>query len=45
VQVTLESFAFRSTGQLLIAAGTWTAITARILGPVPLALSLLAIRN
>jgi hypothetical protein len=45
LEVTLESFVFRSTDQPLTSAGTWTTIIARILGPVLLALSLLAVRN
>jgi uncharacterized protein YjbI with pentapeptide repeats len=45
LEVTLESFVFRSTDQPLTTAGTWTTIAARVLGPVLLALTLLAIRN
>jgi hypothetical protein len=45
LQITLESIAFRSTDQPLTPAGTWTTIAARILGPVLLALTLLALRN
>ncbi len=45
LEVTLESFAFRSTDQPLTTAGTWTTIAARLLGPVLLALALLAVRN
>ena len=45
LEVTLESFAFRSADQPLTAAGTWIAIAARISGPVLLALTLLALRN
>lgn len=45
VEVTLESFVFRSTDQPLTTAGTWTTIAARILGPLLLALALLAVRN
>jgi uncharacterized protein YjbI with pentapeptide repeats len=45
LQITLESIAFRSTDQPLTPAGTWTTIAARILGPVLLALTLLAVRN
>jgi hypothetical protein len=43
--LTLESFAFRNTDQPLTTAGTWTTIAARILGPVLLFLTLLAVRN
>jgi hypothetical protein len=45
LEVTFESFAFRSTDQPLTDAGTWITIAARILGPVLLALTLLAVRN
>jgi hypothetical protein len=45
LQVTLESVAFRTTNEPLTPAGTWITIAARILGPVLLALTLLAIRN
>jgi uncharacterized protein YjbI with pentapeptide repeats len=45
VEVTLESFVFRSTDQPLTTAGTWTTIAARILGPLLFALALLAVRN
>ena len=45
VEVTLDSIVFRSTDQPLTAAGTWTTDAARILGPVLLALTLLAVRN
>jgi hypothetical protein len=45
VEVTLESLVFRSTDQPLTTAGTWTTIAARILGPLLLALALLAVRN
>jgi uncharacterized protein YjbI with pentapeptide repeats len=45
LQITLESIAFRSTDQPLTPAGAWTTIAARILGPVLLALTLLAVRN
>ena len=45
LEVTLESFVFRSADQPLTTAGTWTTIAARILGPVLLALTLLAVRN
>src|SRR6266568_1120990 len=44
-EVTLESFVFRSTDQPLTTAGTWTTIAARILGPLLVALALLAVRN
>jgi hypothetical protein len=44
-EVTVESFVFRSTDQPLTSTGTWITIIARILGPVLLALSLLAVRN
>ena len=45
VEVTIESMVFRSTSQPLTTAGTWTTIAARILGPILLALTLLAVRN
>jgi hypothetical protein len=45
LQITLESIVFRSTNQPLTTAGTWTTIAARILGPVLLALTLLAVRS
>ena len=45
LQVTLDSIVFRTTSQPLTTAGTWTTIAARILGPVLLALTLLAVRN
>jgi Pentapeptide repeats (9 copies) len=45
VEVALESFAFRSTDQPLTTAGVWATTAARILGPVLLALTLLAVRN
>jgi hypothetical protein len=45
VEVTLESIVFRSTDQPLTSAGIWTTDAARILGPVLLALTLLAARN
>ena len=45
VQVTLDSVVFRTTSQPLTTAGTWITIAARILGPVLLALTLLALRN
>ena len=44
-QVTLESIVFRSTAQPLTVVGNWIAIAVRILGPVLLALTLLAVRN
>jgi uncharacterized protein YjbI with pentapeptide repeats len=45
LKITLDSIVFRSTDQPLSTAGTWTADAARLLGPVLLALSLLAVRN
>jgi hypothetical protein len=45
LEVTVESFVFRSTDQPLTTAGTWTTIAARIIGPILLALTLLAVRN
>jgi len=45
LEVTLESIAFRTTTQPLTPAGTWITIAARILGPILLALTLLAVRN
>jgi hypothetical protein len=45
LEVTLESLVFRSTDQPLTAAGVWTTTAARILGPVLIALTLLAVRN
>jgi hypothetical protein len=45
LQVTLESIVFRSTNQPLTTTGTWITIAARILGPVLLVLTLLAVRN
>jgi hypothetical protein len=45
LEVTLESIVFRSTDQPLTGAGIWTTDAARILGPVLLALTLLAARN
>ncbi len=45
LEVTLESFAFRSTDQPLTTAGAWITTAGRILGPVLLALTLLAVRN
>jgi hypothetical protein len=45
LEVTLDSVVFRTTDQPLTTAGTWTTDAARILGPVLLALALLAIRN
>lgn len=45
LEVTFESLVFRSTDQPLTTAGTWTTIAARILGPILLALTLLAVRN
>lgn len=45
LEVTLESIVFRSTDQPLTGVGIWTTDAARILGPVLLALALLAARN
>jgi uncharacterized protein YjbI with pentapeptide repeats len=45
LEVAVDSFAFRSTDQLLTASGVWTTIVARVLGPILIGLSLLAIRN
>jgi uncharacterized protein YjbI with pentapeptide repeats len=45
LEVTLESIVFRSTDQPLTTIGLWTTDAARILGPVLLALALLAARN
>jgi hypothetical protein len=45
LEITFESFAFRSTDQPLTTTGVWITTAARILGPVLLALTLLAIRN
>jgi uncharacterized protein YjbI with pentapeptide repeats len=45
LEVTFESFVFRSTDEPLTTAGTWITIVARIIGPVLLALALLAVRN
>jgi hypothetical protein len=45
LQITLESIAFRSTDEPLTPAGVWITIAARILGPILLALALLAVRN
>jgi hypothetical protein len=45
LEVTLESFAFRSTDQPLTTMGVWITTGARILGPLLLALALLAVRN
>jgi uncharacterized protein YjbI with pentapeptide repeats len=45
LQITLESIAFRTTTQPVTSVGTWTTIAVRILGPVLLALALLAVRN
>jgi uncharacterized protein YjbI with pentapeptide repeats len=45
LEVTFESFVFRSTDEPLTTAGTWITIAARIIGPVLLALALLAVRN
>ena len=45
LEVTLNSIVFRTTDQPLTTAGTWTVDAARILGPVLLALTLLAVRN
>jgi hypothetical protein len=45
LEVTFESFVFRSTDEPLTTAGTWVTIVARIVGPVLIALALLAVRN
>jgi hypothetical protein len=45
LEVAFESFAFRSTDQPLTTTGVWITTAARILGPVLLALTLLAVRN
>lgn len=45
LEVTLDSIVFRATDQPLTTAGIWTTDIARILGPVLLALALLAVRN
>lgn len=45
LEVTVESFAFRSTDQPLTTTGAWITAAARVLGPVLLALMLLAVRN
>jgi hypothetical protein len=45
LEVTLESFVFRSTDQPLTTCGVWFTTAARILGPILLALTLLAVRN
>lgn len=45
LEVTFESVAFRTPDRPLTAAGRWITIIARILGPLLLALTLLAIRN
>jgi uncharacterized protein YjbI with pentapeptide repeats len=45
LEVTFESFVFRSTDQPLTTAGSWITIVARIVGPVLIALALLAVRN
>lgn len=45
LEVTFESFVFRSTDEPLTTVGTWITIAARIIGPVLLALALLAVRN
>jgi uncharacterized protein YjbI with pentapeptide repeats len=45
LEVTLESLAFRSTDQPLTTTGVWITTAARLLGPLLLALALLAVRN
>jgi len=45
LEVTLDSIVFRTTDQALTTTGTWTTDAARILGPVLLALALLAVRG
>ena len=45
LEVNLDSMVFRTTDQPLTAAGIWITDAARILGPVLLALALLAVRN
>ena len=45
LEVTVDSLVFRSTDQPLTIVGTWITIIARILGPVLLAFTLLAVRN
>ena len=45
LEVTLDSVVFRAADQPLTDAGTWVTDAARILGPVLLALALLAVRN
>jgi hypothetical protein len=44
-EVTLDSVVFRTTSQPLTTLGSWITDFARILGPVLLALTLLAVRN
>lgn len=45
LEVTVDSFVFRSEDQPLTTTGTWTTVAARILGPILLAFALLAFRN
>jgi hypothetical protein len=45
LEVTLDSVVFRAADQPLTDAGTWVTDAPRILGPVLLALALLAVRN
>jgi uncharacterized protein YjbI with pentapeptide repeats len=45
LEVTIDSMVFRTTDQPLTAAGGWITDIARILGPVLLALALLAVRG
>jgi len=45
LEVTIDSIVFRTTDQPLTAAGAWITDAARILGPVLLALALLAVRG
>ena len=45
LEVALDSVVFRTTSQPLTTLGSWITIVARILGPVLLALTLLAVRN
>ncbi|MBP2330604.1 uncharacterized protein YjbI with pentapeptide repeats [Kibdelosporangium banguiense] len=44
LQLALGSVAFRDAGQKLTPAGTWTVMTGRFLGPLFLALAVLAVR-
>lgn len=43
-QISLGAVVFRDAGQQLTTAGSWTVTIARIIGPVLLALAVLAIR-